>query len=122
MSTKIKVFFKQEATIYVTKKVTATTVTSRVHELSLSDISKAFKEMGHVTKEGREFSFSSYGSTQLCDDASKLQPLVDHYLRDGKTVIFQAMIFRGMINIEPKIKTKAELKAFADMVRSFTLD
>lgn len=127
---KIKVRFEQKTSITVTDKVTATCVSSHFESiklvsafylLSIDEIVKYYKALGKA-EEDTKFGFTDcWGHcTYQYNTLEELKTATAGYIeRAEKEIEFKAEFFRNRITLQPLEKTEEELKANAELVRSF---
>lgn len=127
---KIKVRFEQTTTISVLDKVTPTCVSSHFEKittvsgffnLSVAEVLKYFNA-GDKVKENTKFGFTDcWGHcTYQYNTLEELTTATESYLKKmDKEIEFKAEFFNNRINLQPLEKTEAELKAHAELVRSF---
>lgn len=127
---KIKVRFEQKTSITVTDKVTATCVSahcetiklvSGFYLLTIEEVLKYYKLLGKVA-ETTKFGFTDcWGHcTYQYSTLEELQTATAGYIEKmEKEIEFKAEFFNNRITLQPLEKTEAELKAHAELVRSF---
>ena len=127
---KIKVRFEQKTSITVKDKVTATCVSSHFETiklvsefylLTIEEVLKYYKALGKV-EETTKFGFTNCWSycTYQYSTLEELQTATAGYIEKmEKEIEFKAEFFNNRITLQPLEKTEAELKAHAELVRSF---